>query len=179
MDPEIFRVVYATCLALTMLVAAVWDLRERRIPNAVTVSGFGVALGLRMLPGGLELMPGLLGALIGFGITFPLFVLGGFGGGDAKLMIASGAYLGTGLLLPFLLVVGIVGGLLAVITALRQGVMVAALVNAKNLLMSLLTLGKSGEIRTLETAGALTIPYGVAIAAGALVAWFLPLSSWL
>jgi hypothetical protein len=34
------------------------------------------------------------------------------------------------------------------------------------------TMGRKGANRSFETVGALTIPYGIAIAAGALLWWF-------
>jgi len=161
-------------LTAVMLTGMAWDLKERRIPNWLTVTGLAVALGLRALPGGPELVPGLLGALLALLITLPLFALGGFGGGDAKLLIAAGGFLGPRTLLSACVLVAVFGGLLALITALRGGVMLRALGNARDLIVWAVTLGRSGELHTLESEGAITIPYGVAVAAGALSVWFFP-----
>jgi prepilin peptidase CpaA len=75
---------------------AVTDVRDRRIPNWLTYGGLVAALRVRCaLLSWLGLRGGLLGLLLGGGIFFLLFVLGGMGGGDVKLMAAVGAWAGT------------------------------------------------------------------------------------
>jgi hypothetical protein len=44
--------------------------------------------------------------------------------------------------------------------------------NTFELIKSWLTLGRAGPVRKLESPNALTIPYGVPIAAGTLIWWF-------
>jgi len=173
-------------LAIVMLLGLVWDLKERRIPNWLTVGGLAVALVIAAYPGpdtlasgatnpgALTFTAGLLGAALALVLTLPLFALGGFGGGDAKLLIAAGGFLGPRALLSACVLVAVFGGLLAIITAVRGRLILRALANSRDLLLWAVTLGRSGEKRTLETEGAITIPYGVAVAAGALSVWFYP-----
>lgn len=161
-------------LALVMLLGLIWDLKERRIPNWITVGGLALALTIRGFPGGPEFLPGLMGAALALLLTLPLFALGGFGGGDAKLLIAAGGFLGPRALLSACVLVAVFGGLLAIITAVRGRLIWRALANTRDLFVWAMTLGRSGEKRTLETEGAITIPYGVAVAAGALSVWFFP-----
>jgi prepilin peptidase CpaA len=88
-----------TLLSLTLLVvialAVRQDLTERRISNALTISGFAAALVIRMLDDGTS---GLLSALGGAGVGLlcflPLYLARGMGAGDVKLMGAAGAFLG-------------------------------------------------------------------------------------
>ncbi len=71
------------------------DLRWRRIPNKLTVPAFVAALVFYTAAYG---QPGLwfalAGFLLGFGMLLVLWLLGGGGGGDVKLMGALGAWLG-------------------------------------------------------------------------------------
>jgi prepilin peptidase CpaA len=98
-----------------VLVTAMYtDLRSSRIPNWLTYSAMGVALvahaWLAGLPGALFSLSGL-GA--GLGLFLILYVTGGIGAGDVKLMAAVGAMLGpSGALLSALLAIA-VGGVYA------------------------------------------------------------------
>lgn len=160
---------------LGLLASAVFfDVRERRIPNSVT--GPGLLLGLLLAAVAEGGFPGsaLAGAGVALAVTFPLVILGGLGAGDAKLLTAVGAYVGLGGLLPVLVFGGIGGGVMALASAIRRGAILGVLVNMKNLLLYHVTLGRRGHRIRLDSPGAATIPYGVAIAAGALAAWFFP-----
>ena len=66
-----------------------------RIPNWLTYSGLIAALLVRTVLGGwANSWGGLAGMLLAGGIFFLLFLLGGMGGGDVKLMAAVGAWVG-------------------------------------------------------------------------------------
>ncbi|CAN5268084.1 hypothetical protein BH18GEM1_BH18GEM1_04540 [soil metagenome] len=150
-----------------------WDLRERRIPNALTLAGCGAALLLRATQGLEPLGAGVVGLLLGLGLALPLVVAGGLGGGDAKLLAAVGAFLGPANLLVAALITALAGGLLAMVAAVRNGALRETALHAGSLVLSLF--GRGGRLprRTLDTAGALTIPYAVPIAVGALTAAWL------
>ena len=75
--------------------AAVIDSRTRRVPNWLTVSAVVLALVFHVLTGGLAgLGLSLAGFGTGFGILLVLWLIGGSGGGDVKLMGALGAWVG-------------------------------------------------------------------------------------
>lgn len=160
---------------------AVWfDVRERRLPNLLTVGALLAGLVLRAPLGFDSVGDGLLGALLAFGLALPFFLAGGLGGGDVKLLAAVGMFLGPGNLWFALLVMALVGGVMAVFVIVRHR---AYAQTAANLHTIVTTAGRKtftgwkGEDSeapvTLETEGVLTVPYGVAIAAGALTAWFV------
>jgi hypothetical protein len=64
---------------------------------------------------------------------------------------------------------------LAVLSTIRRGVILPVLLATQNLLLFWVTLGRRGERSALGAPGAHSVPYGVAIAAGAVVGWFFPI----
>ena len=157
-------------------VAVFTDLRERRIPNKLTVSGLLVGLAIAAaMEGGLP-VSAAAGAGFALAIAFPFVALGAVGGGDAKLLMAVGAFVGPGGLLSVALYGALAGGILAVGSAIRRGTILPVLQNSVRLFVHLITLGRHGERYGLDSPKAHTVPYGLAIAAGALVTWFFPLS---
>lgn len=152
------------------------DLRERRIPNRVTASGLlaGLAIGT-LLEGGVP-VEALGGAGLAFLLAFPIHALGGFGAGDAKLLTATGAFVGPSGVLSVFVYGALAGGLLALLNAVKRGAILGLLVNFKNLFVYWVTRAKAGHRMDLNDPGASTLPYGVAIAAGAVLAWLFPLS---
>jgi len=87
------------------LAAAFSDLRTRKLPNWLTVPAFAAALVVHTAVSGLAgLWLSLLGFALGFGILLVLWLMGGGGGGDVKLMGALGAWLGPTLTLQVFLV---------------------------------------------------------------------------
>jgi prepilin peptidase CpaA len=167
-------------LVLMVGTAVVTDVSRRRIPNWVSVTGLVVALALRALPGDPSLANGLLAAGMAFAFALPFFLFGGLGAGDVKLMTAAAAFLGTDRLQAALLVMAGTGVLMALVAVARRGVLKRTFAN---LFVFVATFGRKsftgwrGEeseaaVHMWKT-GAVTLPYGVAIAAGALGGWFL------
>ena len=86
------------------VVAALCDLRTKRLPNVLTVPAFLLALVYHVAGGAIEsgvsgatdgLVFALFGFATGFGILLVLWLVGGGGGGDVKFMGALGAWLGA------------------------------------------------------------------------------------
>jgi prepilin peptidase CpaA len=76
--------------------AAVIDMRTRRLPNWFTVPVLAAGILFHSLTGGLSGLGMALGGFaIGFGILLVLWLIGGGGGGDVKLIGALGAWLGA------------------------------------------------------------------------------------
>ena len=90
-------------LAAFLLVAVIHDLKSRRIPNRVTVTGALVGLVLATLEQGAFPGSALLGAAVALVVCFPFFALGALGAGDAKLFAMVGVFVGPGGLLSVLL----------------------------------------------------------------------------
>ena len=172
--PTILAIKFLAMLAM-LSVATVTDLRERRIPNSVTVPGAAAAILLAAVDLGEVPAGALLGLGAALAVGFPAFALGAFGAGDAKLLAAVGAFVGVGGLVSVVLYSGVAGGLLGIVSAIRRGVIVPVLLEAGSLMVWIVTFGRMGTRRTLRDPEAQTIPYGVAIAAGAILAWLYPI----
>jgi prepilin peptidase CpaA len=161
-----------TAAFVVVLMLAVWyDVSQRRIPNWLTVGGALVALMLRGLDGGEAVWGGLLGGSVGLALGILLFALGAMGAGDGKLLTTVGVYLGFDVLVRALPLIGLVGGLLALFVTARNGTLIPTLLRFGDLVVHFVTLGHFGERRTLAMPGAVTVPYGVAVAAGAAWGW--------
>jgi prepilin peptidase CpaA len=172
--------------ALIMVVAAllVWgaatDVRTARIPNRLVVVGLVLALAAALAHEGAVGLGGALAAAgIAFGIGFMGFALGAIGGGDAKFLVVGAALVGLPHLVPYLVGAGLLGGLLAVGTIMWQRRSIEATVMTADLAKNMVTLGRKGYRGRLGDEGRLAVPYGVAIAGGALLTQFTPFAEWI
>jgi prepilin peptidase CpaA len=161
-----------TFLAI-LFAAAVWDARRNLIPNRVTSTALILGIGFGLLQG--APMAPLAGAGLGLLATFPLFALGAIGGGDGKLLMGIGAFLGPVGLVSAAIYAGLAGGLLALVEATRRGKILPLLRRVWNLFVFLMTFGRQGENSSKGNPESVTIPYGLALATGGVAAWFLPI----
>src|SRR3546814_7357107 len=151
MSTELLRNLLIFGFLAFLLAAAVTDLRSYRIPNTVS---FG--LGLLFLPyavfSGASSQAGwaLLGAFVVFLAGCLCFRFKVLGGGDVKLLNAASLCAGPGLLLPFLEVTALTGGVIGLVMLLRLRFRAAAVPPAT------------------QDAGPDKLPYAVPIAAGGL-----------
>lgn len=88
-------VVFGVLVVAFTLCAAVIDLRTRKIPNWLTVPFCLAGMAFNLIwQGWAGFQASLLGFAAGFAIMFVLWLIGGGGAGDLKLMAALGAWLG-------------------------------------------------------------------------------------
>jgi prepilin peptidase CpaA len=102
-------------LISVLLVAGVTDLRSSKIPNWLTISAMTAGLLSHSLFNG---MSGFLfsakGLGLGFALFFLLYVLGGMGAGDVKLLAAVGSFIGAEAVFTAGIVTMLLGGLYAI-----------------------------------------------------------------
>lgn len=143
-----------------LIVAAIYDVSTMKIPNQFSilliVVYFFAAL-LFNLPFSVVVTSTLL-ALAGLLVGLGMFALNWLGGGDAKLMAATLLWLGVPSLTPFILY-----------TALAGGGFCLLLMTARSHLPFFAQTGPGWVMRLMQPKG--DIPYGVAIAIGALLAY--------
>lgn len=132
-----------------MVPALICDLRQRRIPNFLSLAGFVFGLALHGWLGGWHGAGlALLSGLILLATMFGLFALGWLGAGDVKLLAAAGAIGGNlGTALHIVLATGVMGGVLGLFMLLSQ-----------------------------RTRSSHSVPYAITIAIGTLLAIAYPLA---
>ena len=164
------------------LVAALIDVRRRRIPNWLTgpllLGGIVWSIWMARATG---LGDSLLGALIAGGPFIVVWLIGGGGAGDAKMMLGLGAWLGWRPAIVMLLAVALAGGMLSLGYAIAQRRVQAALLGTGGAFFSLYEAvthpnrmpDPPERIPTLN--GTRSVPYGVAIFGGvcAAAAWVI------
>ena len=170
MDTDLIRLVLVAALAG---LAGASDVRRRTIPNRVTAAGLVAGLVLASRGGAPEVGVHLATAAVVFLATLPLFAGRVLGGGDVKLLVAMGLLLGPRLLPAALAIAGLAGAGLALAQAIRKGIILPLLLEAREALAYHATLGRLGVRVEPVAAARLTVPYGVAIGIGAVGACLL------
>jgi prepilin peptidase CpaA len=108
-------------LAFILLLATVFDLRQRRIPNALTLPVMAGGMILCTSLNGLDgFMLSAGGLLLGVAFLIPFYMMGGMGAGDVKLMGAVGSILGPQGVFTAFLFSAIAGGLYALFVLARS-----------------------------------------------------------
>jgi prepilin peptidase CpaA len=155
--------------------AAASDLRFRRVPNALTLGAAALGILVSGLAGGLHgVSQSLLGWVVGLALFLPLFVVGGLGAGDVKLLAAFGAWLGPTGALWAAFWAALVGGVLALAVAAAHGYLSQAFRNLAALARTWRVLGPTPiPGLTLQDARGPRLAYAVPVSAGALLALWL------
>jgi len=156
------------------LVAAVSDLRSRRIPNALTLPLFLTGLAFHAWVGGFAAASLSLGGAAVAAFPFVVhFVYAGGGAGDAKLMGAIGAWLGLAQGVAALLMVVIAGAVLGLAQAAYQKKfthITARMADITRSWFAMLSVGQRPVIAPMDDAQSLQMPYGVSIFTGVTIA---------
>lgn len=159
-------------LEVLVILAAIWDVRTRRIPNWLTLSGMvlGVALNTFLFEiNGLWFS--LKGLGVAFGVYFVLYLLHAMGAGDVKLMAAVGAAAGPGNWLGILVLTSVAGAVAGLLLVAFKGRFRKTLGNL-GILISSLGRGRAPYRETPEldvsSDKAMRLPHGALIALGTL-----------
>ena len=155
---------------LVAVVAAIFDVREHRIPNLLTYPAMLAGVLLRwMWLGRAGLISAVEGVLVAGGVMLVFYAVRAMGAGDVKLMAAIGSFVGPHTSLMVLIGTGICGGVLGIIYVLYRGRMVATLKNTLSVLRFHAWAGlKAHPEFNLDNPATLRLPYGLAIALGTL-----------
>ena len=150
---------------LLVIASGVFDFLTLRIPNwlnALTALTFVLAAFVFAMPlpvAGMHVIAGVLLLVLGFG----LFAVNLVGGGDAKMLAAAGLWIGFDHLLAFVVFTAVCGGVLALaVLGVRAAQRYAAMTGL--------------DAFASITGKKVELPYGMSIAAGALLV--LPETWW-
>jgi prepilin peptidase CpaA len=157
------------------IIACAFDLRTRRIPNALTFSAALAGLLVHVMQSGAAGAQFAAGGwVVGLLLLLPYFALGGMGGGDVKLVAALGAWLGPSQTFWLAIYAGIAGGVIALFVALAQGYLKTAVANVSTMFGYWSRAGfKAVPGFTLESSTSPRVAYAIPILVGTVVTLWL------
>jgi prepilin peptidase CpaA len=157
------------------LAACVFDVRTRRIPNALTLSAAVAGLLYHLATSGVTgVQTAAAGWLLGLLLLLPYFALGGMGGGDVKLVAALGAWLGPWETFWLAMYAGIAGGVLGLIVALAHRCLRRTMTNVSAIVGHWATAGiRAVPGMTLDTSQSPRLAFAIPILAGTMVTLWL------
>lgn len=170
--PAILKIV----LCAIVCVAGAYDLRYRRIPNWLNLTG--VVLGLAfnsLLAGWHGFFQALLGLALAFAIYFSLYLLRGMGAGDVKLMAAVGAIAGPVAWMGIFLVTALFGGVVSLVLIFWKKRFYQTFNNLAVIGVELLHLrapASTDERLDIRNAQAMRLPHGAVITGGTVLFLF-------
>ena len=166
-----------TAFTLLLASACAFDLRVRRIPNRLVaaLAVTGVLYVFATLPAMTAVLHVLGGGTVGLLLWLPFWWLGVLGAGDVNNPAPAGVWLGSAGVVEASLIGAAVGGVLAFWALARQGGVAAG---AARFGVWILTSRTTGTIAPELTPKERRIPYGLAIAAGAVAAAWVPGLIW-
>ncbi len=115
----------APLLAAWAVAVSIWDLRERRIPNALIAAAALAGIGLLLVRGhgvaGAGWLSSLAGVAVGALVWLPGYLVKKLGAGDVKLAGCIGGLLGGLAAVEAMLVAGVALGVMSVMAGLSFG----------------------------------------------------------
>ena len=155
-------------LILLALTSFITDISKNKIYNTQTYPSMALGLILGYAAGGGHgILMSFAGLLTGLVLLFIIFLAGGIGAGDVKLLGAIGALKGTVFVLWTMFYTGLIGGVLAFALLIWKGRLLSTF---KNLFMFLRHPVKAHADQKSEER--IYLPYGVAISLGSIWALF-------
>ena len=160
--------VTAALVIVAGVAATVIDIRQRRVPNVLTMGVASAGLLLAMAGLGTATVGGALGGIaLGLVLLLPAHMFGAMGAGDVKLLAAFGALLGPADVFDAFLRAAILGGVIALAVALWRGRLRETLYGTA-MLMTTRNRAVTAQIKQPSVNN--RIPYAPAIALGAVLA---------
>ncbi|MGE4095365.1 MAG: prepilin peptidase [Candidatus Binatia bacterium] len=160
-------------LFLFVGLAVFFDIRERKIPNWLVLLALVAGFLINAVEGQFSFLKSLYGLGLGIGIFFIPFALGLLGAGDVKFLGAIGAILGASFIPRIAFYSVVAGGILALCSVVVNGFQFQNITTTiRDIQLFIMSRGKIAPetVQTRTGRGVNTIPYGVAIGLGTLLA---------
>jgi len=167
--------VYPAVASVCALMGAATDIKSRRIPNLITGPAILAGLLLHLtLDGWRGMLTSLAAGLICGAIFLIFYLAGGMGAGDVKLITAVGCLAGLSDIAYLLVLTSLAGGVMGIAFAFMRGRLKETLANVGAIASHHTQEGLKPhpELHVRNTA-TLRLPYGVAIAAGCTITFYL------
>jgi len=152
------------------LTAGITDLRYRKIPNWLTYPAIPIAILLHwIIAGGHAALLSLSGAALGLGVLLPFVLLGGLGGGDWKLVGSLGAFFEPRGLVPVLLLALMINGIMALALILWKKRVGRTSRNLGRIATAIYKFQVPGPELTIDNPETDKVPFGIAAAIATLL----------
>jgi prepilin peptidase CpaA len=169
-------------LVLLTTILVFFDATVRRIPNWLILFGLLTGLLLNATHGSAPFIQSILGFLVGITVLFVPFALGWMGAGDVKYFGLVGAFLGVSSLPRVAFYSMVAAGSMALGHVLVRGFHLHAFKAMwTDLRIAITTFGHilPDPVNTRADKGSHSVPWGVAIGAGTIIAYFVdPRGRW-
>lgn len=164
-------------LGVTLGIATWTDWQQRKIYNKLLGPAFLIAFSLQVAQKGwFGVWLCLAGGVVGLALLLIPYLLGGIGPGDVKLLGVIGAFGGVHFVITGFLYSALLGGIVSSIILYRRNALSAVfkhLLFFPQVYFNIKPLSRDQKAACEEK-----IPYGIVLAAGAILAYFLPVVWW-
>ena len=164
-------------VSIVAIAASVTDVKSFRVPNSITVPLAVSGIVYHAIVYGVAgLQDSILGFLFGGLVLILLYLIGGMGAGDVKLLAAAGAWLGIPGIVYVFIVAATVGSLYSLGVLVAQGRLISAVTTIRVAFHQLVARGR--HLGTEERVEAIVkqgdrhkrlLPFAVMIAIGVIV----------
>lgn len=165
----------AICLLIILVTAVITDIKSHRIPNIVLLPALAFALMFHAAIGGAGgLLGSLAGLVLGISMLLPLYVMGGMGAGDVKLLGVVGSFLGPWTTVVAGMATMIAGAVVGIIVILWRRFRPAIPIHKFPPAGAQVVLSVGSLQRVRPEPGSIQIAYAPAIAIGTVAAlWYV------
>lgn len=160
----IFKIII---VSIVLLICGYTDLKERRIPNIISIPFILIGIIINAFIGEYKLM------LIGFGTAFIIglisWILGGMGGGDFKLMVGIGTWLGTYPFVNILFMASIIGLIWATVCMIKRKILKEKATEIAIKAYHFNAIGLKNLFKKQENENSITIAFGTCLCIATLI----------
>ncbi|GAU76341.1 prepilin peptidase [Fusibacter sp. 3D3] len=169
---QLLEVIPKCLLVALVAIAIITDIKSRRINNKLILvgilSGICFSVGIRGLTG---IIYSGSGFIFGFVLMIVPFLLGYLGGGDVKLLMMIGCFLGFSAILNVYIYMAIAGGVFSFAVMIKTGELKRSLIKIKNQIVCLIYQGNIEGIANETPLVQSSIPYALPIGIGLIWYW--------